>query len=242
MKRLLAIGLFLVSAVFVMADTLPAKPAAHFNDYAGVVSTEVAKALDDKLAALEKSDSTQFVVAVYPQLPEGVSLEDYTQKTAQSWQVGQKGKNNGLVLFLFANDGTGHKAIRYEVGYGMEGVFPDATAKLIIERNIVPALKRGDWNAAANAGVNAAIAQIHGEYKAPAAVQSGFGWKIYAIFVIIGIWVICLCVAPRITLELTSDILNIIICIASAGKSGSSGGGFKGGGGSFGGGGASGRA
>lgn len=237
MKRLLFVGLFILSAIFSVAETALKAPTQHFTDYAGVVSQSVASSLNNKLAALEKSDSTQFYVVIYPTFQSESSLEDFTQRTAQAWKIGQKGKNNGLILFLFANDGKGHKLIRYEIGYGLEGVFTDAKSKLIIEKEIVPALKVNNWTAALNAGIDSAVKEIKGEHTVAKKESVISGWKIWVIGCIIIVWIICLCIAPRPTLELTGDILNIVLIIATAGKGGSSGGGGK-----FGGGGSSGRA
>lgn len=237
MKRWLLIGLFALVASIGLAATPPA-PTRHFTDYAGVVSKEIVTDLDAKLVNLEKTDSTQFYVVIYPKFDGGSSLEDFTQKTAQAWKIGQKGKNNGLILFLFADDGTGHKLIRYEIGYGLEGKFTDAGSKILMERSIVPNLKANNWNAAVNAGVNGAIGQIKGEYKATQPVAHGHTFWFYIGIIVLIIWVICLCSAPSATLSVTGDILNIVIVLASGGK----GGGSSGGGGSFGGGGSSGKA
>ncbi len=238
MKRWLSISLFLLAATLGFAANIPPAPTQHFTDYAGVVSKEVVATLDANLANLEKTDSTQFYVVIYPKFDGSTSLEDFTQKTAQAWKIGQKGKDNGLILFLFADDGTGHKLIRYEIGYGLEGRFTDASSKILMERAIVPNLKAGNWNAAVNAGVNGTIAQIKGEYTVTKE-KTSWGWKIWACVFIMGVWLVFLCIAPHSTLSITGDILNLIIIIASGGKSGSSG--SSGGGGSFGGGGSSGK-
>ena len=234
MKRFLLAGLFLVSAFVLGAETVTKAPTQYFTDYAGVVDTSVASRLNSTLAELEKTDSTQFYVVIYPKF-EGEVLEDFTQKAAQAWGIGQKGKNNGLILFLFADDGTGHKLIRYEIGYGLEGVFTDAASKTIIEKSIVPALKVNNWSAAVESGVSEAIKYVKGEYKAED-VKSGVQLKLWHLLVIIGIWLLFLCIWPSATLSFTGDILNLVLILATAGKGGSSGGG-----GSFGGGGSSGR-
>lgn len=236
MKRIFISVLFLVSAIFAAAETALKAPTQHFTDHAGVVSKELASQLDSKLAALEQSDSTQFYVVIYPKLDTESSLEDYTQRTAAAWKVGQKDKNNGLILFLFVDDGTGRKAIRYEVGYGLEGAFTDAQSKLIIEKEIIPALKVNNWSVAVNSGIDSAVKAIKGEHAQDGVKKDTSVLKMWMLYVIIGVWLVSLCFAPRLTLELTGHILNIVLALASGGKGGSSGGG-----GSFGGGGSSGR-
>lgn len=242
MSRLIYIALFLALVAFATAETKLPAPTRHFNDLAGVVSPEVATDLETRLVELEKNDSTQFVVYIYPKLDTESSMEDYTQRTAQNWGIGQKGKNNGLILFLFAKDSEGYKRIRFEVGYGLEGVMPDATAKLIIEREIVPALKASDWNAAVSKGVISSIAAIKGEYKAPAKKDGGVTLFWILVIGVGSIWLICFICSPRGTLSITGDILDVVVSSGSKSSRGGSGGSWGGGGGSFGGGGASGRA
>lgn len=236
MKRLL-FALSLCFATFAYAETELAAPTRQFTDFANVVSSEVALDTEVRLNQLKESDSTEFVVYIAPTLDTESSLEDYTQRTAQRWGVGSKEKNNGLILFLFAKDTEGYKRIRFETGYGLEGAFPDAKAKLIIERVIVPLLKEGKWDEAVQQGVDAAIKEIKGEYVAPKSEGAGFFIKL-AIFAAI-LWLICLCIWPRKTLHFTAEIGDALL---TSSKSSGGSGGYSGGGGSFGGGGASGRA
>src|SRR5688572_24224944 len=111
------VGLFLACASGVLAaETLPKAPNRFFNDYAGVISAEVEKSLEQQLADLEKTNSTQIVVAIYPRMLSDSSIEDYTHRVAESWKVGQKGKDNGAVLFVFVED----RKMFLQVGYGLE--------------------------------------------------------------------------------------------------------------------------
>src|SRR5208283_2228805 len=111
------------------AEVMPPAPAQYFNDYAHVVSPATVAELNQKLEQFERDTSSQILVAVYPKMESDSSIEDYTVRVAQSWGVGQKGKNNGAVLFVFVQD---HK-MYIQVGYGLEGALPDALAKRIIE-------------------------------------------------------------------------------------------------------------
>ncbi|MCX7006772.1 MAG: TPM domain-containing protein [Kiritimatiellaeota bacterium] len=143
------------------AETLPPAPAHYFNDYAGVVDAAVAQQLNIKLDTFERATSCQIVVAVFPKMPDNSALEDYTLRVAQSWRVGQKLKKNGCVLFVFIQD----RRMRIEVGYGLEGALPDALAKRIIEDEIKPHFKTGDYAAGLSAGVAAILKATRGEYK-----------------------------------------------------------------------------
>src|SRR5438128_11041928 len=86
------------------AETIPPKPDRYFNDYAGVVSKEAALRFNEQLAQFERETSNQVVVAVFPKMQSDSSVDDYTQRVAQSWGVGQKDKRNGAVLFVFIED------------------------------------------------------------------------------------------------------------------------------------------
>ena len=119
--------------------------------------------MNDKLRRFAEETSTQLLVVVFPSLPEGAALEDYTVNTAQSWRVGQKKLDNGAVLFVFVND----RKMRLEVGYGLEGALPDAIAKRIVADTITPEFRAGRPARGLDAGIDAMIAATRGEYKAP---------------------------------------------------------------------------
>src|SRR3954469_9125478 len=143
------------------AEVIPPKPPRYFNDYANVVSIPVQQELDRKLETLEKSDGSQIVVAIYPKMQSDSSIEDYANRVFKAWGVGQKGTNNGAVLFLFPQD----RRMRIEVGYGLEGAIPDAIAHDIIANKITPALRNNNYDAALRSGVDSLIQAAKGEYK-----------------------------------------------------------------------------
>lgn len=142
----------------VYGEPLPPKPAHYFNDYAGFVPADAARALDSRLVDLDRGTSIQIVVAIFPSLPPSTSLEDFTVRTAQSWRVGDKKLDRGLVLFVFVKD---HK-LRVEVGYGLEDKVPDAVAVRIVNDVIAPKLRAGEPVAGLGAGVDALIAAVQG--------------------------------------------------------------------------------
>ena len=110
------------------------------------------------------------MVAVFPKMQSDSSIEDYTVRVARSWQVGQKNKNNGAVLFVFVQD---HKMF-LQVGYGLEGVLPDALCKRIIDEQITPRFKAGDFDGGLTAGVQAILAATKGEYKGTGTNGGGY--------------------------------------------------------------------
>jgi uncharacterized protein len=160
-RRLCAILVLIFGFRLFAAEVIPPPPTAYFNDYAHVVSAGTAAQLNQTLEDFERQSSDQIVVAVFPKMQSDSSIEDYTVRVARSWQAGQKGRNNGAVLFVFVQD---HKMF-LEVGYGLEGVLPDALCKRIIDEQITPRFKAGDFGGGLTAGVQAVIAAAKGEYK-----------------------------------------------------------------------------
>jgi len=143
------------------AEVLPPKPPAYFNDYANVVSKEKALSLNEKLAQFERETSDQVVVAVFRKMETDSDIADYTQRIAESWKVGQAEKRNGAVLFVFLDD----RKMFIQVGYGLEGALPDATAFDITERHIKPRFRTGDYTGGLEEGVDLILKAIRGEYK-----------------------------------------------------------------------------
>ena len=159
---LLAFVAILASAVCsYAAETIPPKPDRYFNDYAGVISRAVTERLNTQLAQFERDTSNQVVVAVYRKMESDSSIEDYAQRIAQKWQVGQKDKRNGVVLLVFLDD----RKASIQVGYGLEGALPDITAYDIRERHMNPYFRRGDYEGGLSETVDLICKAIRGEYK-----------------------------------------------------------------------------
>jgi uncharacterized protein len=179
------------AAVSASAQSPPPPPDHYFNDGAGVVPKDVADRLESKLREFDEQTSNQIVVAIFPELP-SPSLEDFTVRTAQSWRVGRKKLDNGVVLFVFVKD----RKIRLEVGYGLEGALTDATASQIIADRMVPRFRAGDYAGGIEAAVDAIVAVTRGEYRAeprpaagqPAPVPSWVILLFILLFVVIPIW------------------------------------------------------
>jgi uncharacterized protein len=235
-----------VQAVVRAEEPLPPPPKAHFNDYAGLVAPADAQRLDAKLADFEQKTSTQLVVAVFPSLP-SPSLEDFTVRTAQAWRVGGKPSDNGAILFVFVND----RKLRIETGYGLEGALPDQLAARILDEQVRPRFRAGDWTGGLEAGIDAMIAATRGEYTAPPPQKkvrsSGVSILLLVVFLLIFLWLSSL--GSRGTSRTYAGRGwrrggywgggGSSGGGWSSGGGGFGGGGFSGGGGSFGGGGAS---
>ncbi len=143
------------------AEVMPPKPAGYFNDYAGVVSKEAASRFNEQLAQFERDTSDQVVVAVFPKMESDSDIADYTQRVAQAWGVGQKERRNGVVLFVFIQD----RKMFIQVGYGLEGALPDATAFDITERRIKPLFRAGNYEAGLATGIDLICKAIRGELQ-----------------------------------------------------------------------------
>jgi uncharacterized protein len=131
------------------------------NDYASILSPETERRLETALSALESSDSTQVVVLTIPSL-QGEVLEQFSIRVAEEWKIGQKNKDNGAILLISKND----RKIRIEVGRGLEGKLTDLMSGRIIKNEIVPKFREGNFNGGVEAGVNAIVSVVHGEYAA----------------------------------------------------------------------------
>ncbi len=170
MKTRLLLGFF---ALFVCAtgplaaERMPSKPDRYFNDYAAAVDPATAAQLNEQLAQFERETSTQILVAVYRSMESESSVADYTQRIAQTWGVGQKGRNNGAVLFVFVDN---HQMF-IQTGYGLEGALPDATCFDITHNLIAPFFKKGDYAGGLKAGVAAMMQAVKGEYKGTGRTQ-----------------------------------------------------------------------
>ncbi|HXB53663.1 MAG TPA: TPM domain-containing protein [Vicinamibacteria bacterium] len=138
---------------------LPPRPAQYATDRAQVFPPARLAALNARLADFERVTSNQVLVYVDRSLPPGTSLEEMGATAIRQWGVGQKGKSNGVIIFVFTDD----RALRLEVGYGLEGVLPDARARQITSDVIKPFLKRGDTAGGIEAGVEAVFAAVRGE-------------------------------------------------------------------------------
>jgi uncharacterized protein len=187
LRALVVLGLVAGGAAGVSAaEALPPPPTAYFNDYAGLVSAADAQRLDAKLRQFAKETSTQVVVTVFPDLP-SPSLEDFTVRTAESWRVGRKDWDNGAVLFVFVND----RKMRIETGYGLEGALPDQLAGRILDNEVRPRFRAGDWAGGLEAGIDGILAATRGEYQAPPTKPQGVSLVailIIVLFVVLFFW------------------------------------------------------
>ncbi len=248
-----AIPTLLLVALLVIA-TGPASVGAlevpplrgRVNDYAGLMPPEPARALDERLARFEQQTGHQIAVLTIPSL-EGEDLEGFSIRVAEKWKIGKKGLDNGAILLIAKND----RKLRIEVGYGLEGILPDAIASRIIREIIVPHFRANDFSGGIESGIEAILKVTQGETipepmrrRSPSRDASPLS----------GIWILLFTLGAAVLVLMTYlSSLRRTSAWTSSGRrrddywgSGfggggfGGGGGFSGGGGGFGGGGASG--
>ena len=140
---------------------IPELWGTRVHDEAHALKPETVDALEKQLKVYEDSTSNQIAILIVPSL-DGEVLESYSLKVAEKWKLGQKGKDNGVLLLVAVED---HK-MRIEVGQGLEGVLTDAQSNRIIRNEIAPEFRRGDYDAGIIAGIDGITKAIKGEYQA----------------------------------------------------------------------------
>ena len=162
---LLCVSLFSFSG---FAQNFPAKPNTLVNDYTHTLSQADVAQLEQKLVAFDDSTSIQVAVVMIKSL-DGYDINDYGYRLGRAWGIGGKDKNTGILLLTSIGD----RKVTIQTGYGMEGALPDAIAKRIIENEIKPFYKTGDYASGLKAGTDAIISYTNGEDKNPAPKKSG---------------------------------------------------------------------
>ncbi len=154
--KLLPLFLLLFVSFFGLAEAEYPTINQYCEDLTGTVDGANQQDISFLLKNLEDSTSVQFVVLIVPTIS-GESIERYAYETAVQNKIGHKGKDNGILLLVAKND----RKLRFEVGYGLEGVLPDALAKRVIDYSIVPEFKKGNFTKGIRKGVESVIEIIH---------------------------------------------------------------------------------
>lgn len=257
MKKIILFSLLLIWAntffinVFAQIPARP-EPAKLVNDFAGLFSPEEVQALESKLIAIDDSTSTQIAVVTVKDLG-GYDPNMFAYEIGEKWGVGQKGKNNGVVILIKPKNGNEKGRVAIQAGYGLESVLTDALCKRIIELEMIPSFRENRSYEAVDKAINAVVLASKGMYKAePKKTGKSKNTGIAFIVIILIIFLISIFNRKNKSNHKTigrSDIPFWMLMGMGSGRSSgggwgnfSSGGGSFGGfgGGSFGGGGASG--
>jgi uncharacterized protein len=248
----------LLTLLLIVASTAPASEpkfpllSGRVVDDAGVLNSSTVDELTLMLADHERTTGEQVVVVTLDSL-QGYTIEDYGYQLGRHWGIGQKGVNTGAILIVAPRE---HK-VRIEVGYGLEGTLTDATSRTIIENDILPNFKRGDFNAGVLAGTTSILKVLGANETTGAETEPGpaelgptetsnVGLGLFTLFFLLAL----IALAMKILGGGRKDFIRRMGGVVGPGTNygagfGSGGGfggggGFSGGGGSFGGGGASG--
>lgn len=151
-----------LSGLVAQVDDLPSAPKRLVTDHAGVLGADQIRFLEQKLLNYQDTTSTQIAILIDKQVPGGYDYSDYAERVAEKWGIGQKGKDNGLLLYVAIDD----RKIWIATGYGLEGAIPDALAKNIIDRIISPEFRKGDYFAGLEQGTSALMLAASGEFEA----------------------------------------------------------------------------
>ena len=168
-KQKLSILLGLLLVLLTIGTTMKAQlpsppyPPRLVNDYTGTLTTHQVDVLEHKLVAYNDSTSTQILVMLVDDL-QGYSIEQYATEIGHSWGVGQKDKGNGVVILVKPKKGTERGQVNISPGYGMEEYVTDATAKQIIEREMIPAFKEDDYYTGIDNAVNVIMDLCSGKF------------------------------------------------------------------------------
>ena len=237
-------GWFLLLAFLLWAPqiaqslTIP-KPEGYVNDHANLLSSGEKARLESLLRRFEAETTDQVVLLIIPSL-EGDSLEDFSMRVAESWKVGQKGKDNGVIFLVAVED----RKARIEVGYGLEGALTDAQSGRILRSLVFPAFRQGDYYGGIHGGLVSILSQIQGEFTAQPVRRTGptRQSRAKASGLLLPLLFFLLLFSRTGRLFLLGGMLGGMWGGRGMGRGGFGGGfgGFSGGGGGFGGGGASG--
>jgi|KBSMisStaDraftv2_1062788.scaffolds.fasta_scaffold100020_2 uncharacterized protein len=161
MKRFLVIIVLVVSSIATHAQNIPARPNPPrlVNDLANVLSPEQKEILEERLVAFDDSTSNQIAIVTIPTLGD-YDIESYANKLFRTWGIGTAKHDNGILILVAVND---HQ-MRIEVGRGLEGPIPDVTAKDIIENDLAPNFREGNYYRGFDEAITSLEQAAAGEY------------------------------------------------------------------------------
>jgi uncharacterized protein len=175
MKHLILSVFLIVFAFFSFAQDIPERPNPPrlVNDLANVLSEQEKQQLESELVQFDQSTSTQITIVTVPNLG-GTDVSDYAFKLGEKWGVGRKDKNNGIVIIFKPKVGNEKGAVFVAVGYGLEGIIPDAIANRdVVDKEMIPHFKQNDIFGGLEAGTKVLMGLASKEYTAKEYAQKG---------------------------------------------------------------------
>jgi len=167
------INAFFTLVFFALATTvssgqdIPDKPVPPklVNDFAGFLSQGEREMLERKLVAFDDSTSNQITVVIVKDL-HGYEKADFSQRLGDKWGIGRKNLNNGILILVKPKTQDSNGEVQISTGYGLEGAIPDLTCSQIVDNEILPAFRHGDYYDGLNKATNTLMALARGEYSA----------------------------------------------------------------------------
>lgn len=233
LQYIFILGLLFTCQVSIAQFKIPEKPKFQTSvyDYIGLLSASEKANLENKLIKYSDTTSTQIVVAIIKST-EGEYINYLATSWAQKWGIGQKGKDNGVFMLLAKDD----RKITIQTGYGVEHLLTDYTSRQIIEYDIIPHFKQGNFYAGLNSGSDAIFKTLQGEYKGTRKEDKSFDPSFIIFIIILIIFFLIISRGGRgngggrrnYRRSDSRDILETII-LSNAGRGGFGSGGFGGG-------------
>lgn len=158
---LFLIGLLISFSQNLLAEDFPERSGTLVTDLSGILNDEQKSSLERKLVAFNDSTSTQIAVVIMRSTG-NYDIADYSVQLFNKWKIGQDSKNNGVLILVAVDD---HK-VWITTGYGIEGVLPDALCRRVVEKDFVPAFRRGDYYTGLEDGTSSIMSIVKGEFTA----------------------------------------------------------------------------
>jgi uncharacterized protein len=241
---------FVLIAGSLIGQDIPQQPQPPklVNDFANILSPDQVNVLERKLVAFNDTNSTQITIVTVSTL-NGYDVSDYAQRLGQDWGIGRKEYDNGVLILLQPKTATLKGEVDIDVGYGMEPIIPDITAKRIIENEMIPHFKNNDYFGGLNAATDVIMELAAGQFSADEYQKQTEGGGLLGFLVPIIVMIIIFTMIGRSrkghyhsggkNSSLPFWVALGLMGSMGSGRSGSSFGNFSSGGGSFGGGGSS---
>lgn len=171
--RLCVLLFFLLAGLPLRAEVAVPALTQRVTDLTGTLAPDTVSRLENTLAQFEQGKGSQIAVLLVPTTqPEDIA--QYGIRVADQWKIGREKVDDGIILIVARDD----RKVRIEVGYGLEGVIPDAIAKRIIEEDIVPRFKQGDFSGGVESGVTRIMRLIEGEPLPPPQASQAQGFDL----------------------------------------------------------------
>jgi uncharacterized protein len=151
----------------IAAQDFPEKPfpSRLVNDFAGMLTSREVAALEEKLVTFDDSTSTQIAIVTISDL-HGYDKADYAQRLAEKWGIGQKGLNNGIIILIKPKTERSSGQVQIDQGYGLEGAIPDLVCSQIIDNEILPEFRNGNYYQGLDKATSTLMSLASGEFPA----------------------------------------------------------------------------